>query len=260
MCELFGMSARHATDVNRSLALLRPRGGEIGPHSDGWGVAFYEGRAARVFKEPSPAAESGCLAFISDYGFQSHTVVGHIRRANPAVFGRSSANTHPFERELGGRSWVFAHNGKLEGLGDDPGLVPRRFQPIGETDSERAFCLLLDAIAQVGDDGNSVHHVIVAIGPLIWELSQRGEFNFLLSDGERLFVHAHTHLHMLHRICAVDGCEQEVVLLATSPLTDEIWAPLTGLHVFIQGRESGSATEEDEAPRRPLDHPIGMPA
>ena len=136
MCELFGMSARRPTDVNWSLALLRPRGGEIGPHSDGWGVAFYEGRAARVFKEPVPAAESGCLAFISDYGFQSRTVVGHIRRANPATFGRSSANTHPFDRELGGRSWVFADNGKLDGLRDDPILLPRRFLPIGETESQ----------------------------------------------------------------------------------------------------------------------------
>ncbi len=258
MCELFGMSARYPADVNRSLALLRPRGGEIGPHSDGWGVAFYEGRAARVFKEPSPAAESGCLAFISDYGFQSHTVVGHIRRANPAVFGRSSANTHPFERELGGRSWVFAHNGKLDGLRDDPGFVPRRFQPIGETDSERAFCLLLDAIAHVGGDADSVPHVIAAIGPLIEELSQRGEFNFLLSDGEHLFVHAHTHLHMLHRICAVDGCEQEVVLLATSPLTDEIWTPLAGLHVFTEGRENGFATEEGGTPEHSRDRSVRM--
>ncbi len=58
MCELLGMSARNPTDVNHSLALLRPRGGELGPHADGWGVAFYEGRAARVFKEPIPAAES----------------------------------------------------------------------------------------------------------------------------------------------------------------------------------------------------------
>ena len=50
MCELFGMSARRPTDVNRSLALLRPRGGEVGPHSDGWGLAFYEGKAARIFQ------------------------------------------------------------------------------------------------------------------------------------------------------------------------------------------------------------------
>jgi glutamine amidotransferase len=247
MCELFGMSARHPTDVNRSLALLRPRGGEIGPHSDGWGVAFYEGRAARVFKEPIPAAESGCLAFITGYGFQSHIVVGHIRKANPEVFGRSSANTHPFERELGGRSWVFAHNGKLEGLRDDPRFVPRRFQPIGETDSEAAFCLLLDAIARRGGDVTaSVSGIVEAIGGLIRDLSQVGEFNFLLSDGERLFAHSHTRLSMLHRVCAEHGCDQEVVLVATSPLTEEVWTPLDGLHVFIDGRESIGAAE----PRR----------
>ncbi len=238
MCELFGMSARRPTDVNRSLALLRPRGGEIGPHSDGWGVAFYEGRAARVFKEPVPAAESGCLAFISDYGFQSHTVVGHLRRANPAAFGRSSANTHPFERELGGRSWVFAHNGKLDGLRDDPTLVPRRFLPIGETDSELAFCLLLDAIAHCdGGASLSCSGVVEAIGALVERFSRIGEFNFLMSDGECLFVHAHTHLYTLHRSCRTDGCEQEVTLLATSPLTEEIWTPLSGLHVFAHGGE-----------------------
>ena len=146
MCELFGMTASHATDVNRSLALLRPRGGATAPHSDGWGVAFYEGRAARIFKEAVPAADSRCLAFISDYEFKSSTVIAHIRKANPSAFGRSSANTHPFERELGGRSWVFAHNGKLDDLRP---LAARlgRFHPIGETDSELAFCLLLDAIA-----------------------------------------------------------------------------------------------------------------
>jgi predicted glutamine amidotransferase len=238
MCELFGMSARHPTDVNHSLALLRPRGGEIGPHSDGWGVAFYEGRAARVFKEPIPAAESGCLAFISGYGFQSRIVVGHILRANPSVYGRSSANTHPFERELGGRSWVFAHNGKLDGLREGTALVPGRFHTIGETDSELAFCLLLDAIALQEIGTNSYDFAVVdAIGGLIQHLAQYGEFNFLLSDGERLFAHAHTRVFMAHRICREAGCEQEVVLLATAPLTDEIWTPLTGLRVFADGRE-----------------------
>jgi glutamine amidotransferase len=79
-------------------------------------MAFYEGRAARVFKESVPAAQSRCLAFISDYDFRSTTIIAHIRKANPPEIGRAPANTHPFERELGGRSWVFAHNGKLPGI------------------------------------------------------------------------------------------------------------------------------------------------
>ena len=238
MCELFGMSARYPTDVNHSLMLLRPRGGEIGPHSDGWGVAFYEGRAARVFKEPVPAAESGCLAFIGQYRFQSDIAIAHIRRANPAAFGRSSANTHPFERELGGRSWVFAHNGKLDGLRDAPMPAPRRFRPIGETDSELAFCLLLDAIAKAASGSHTpVHLLIGAIRPLIDRLCGFGEFNFLLSNGEFLLAHAHTHLHALHRRCCEDGCDQTVCLLATEPLTPENWLPLRGLHAFARGAE-----------------------
>lgn len=151
MCELLGMSARHLTDVDHSLALLRPRGGEIGPHADGWGVAFYEGRDARIFKEPVPASESRCLAFIADYNYRSNMFIGHIGKANPPNIGRASANTHPFSRELSGRSWVFAHNGKLPGLKENSGFTLGRFQPIGETDSEHAFCYLLDQIVQAND-------------------------------------------------------------------------------------------------------------
>ncbi len=242
MCELFGMSARHPTDVNHSLALLRPRGGEIGPHSDGWGIAFYEERACRVFKEPVPAAESRCLAFISEYDFQSATVIAHIRRANPVTIRRASANTHPFERELGGRSWVFAHNGKLPGLHRDPRFAPRRFQPMGETDSEYAFCLLLDALATPvrADSGAfSVPELVARLGPLVERLADFGEFNFMLSDGDHMLAHAHTRLHVLHRTCDQEDCQQDVILLATSPLTDETWVSLVpgSLHVFVRGRE-----------------------
>lgn len=242
MCELFGMSASHVTDVNHSLALLKPRGGEIGPHADGWGVAFYEGRAARIFKEPVPAAESRCLAFITEYDFQSTTVIAHIRKANPEKIGRASANTHPFERELNGRSWVFAHNGKLPGVKENPTFAIKRFQPLGETDSEYAFCLLLDVIAgsdTFREENLSAHDLVEMIGPLVGKLSAIGEFNFMLSDGENLIVHAHTHMHALHRTCGVDGCTQEVVLLATSPLTDEPWKTLSpgSMNMYMNGKE-----------------------
>lgn len=242
MCELFGMSARYPTDVNHSLALLRPRGGEIGPHADGWGVAFYEGRAARVFKEPIPAAESRCLAFIARYNFQSTVVIGHIRKANPPKIGRASANTHPFEREFAGRSWVFAHNGKLPGLRTPPDLSGVRFLPMGETDSEHAFCLLLNAIAdrtKANQNALTSDDFIAAIEQPVGRLAALGEFNFMLSNGEYLVAYAHSRLHALHRICSEDNCEQEVTLLATSPLTDEPWSPLPpgSLYVYALGKE-----------------------
>jgi glutamine amidotransferase len=234
------MSARHPTSVNHSVALLRPRGGEIGPHADGWGLAFYEGRAARVFKEPIPAAESRCLAFISEYDFRSTVVIGHIRRANPPEFGRTSANTHPFSRELGGRSWVFAHNGKVPGVKADPRFALGRFRPIGETDSEHAFCFLLDQIARAGGEGVLGPGELEAVlrGPLAL-MSALGELNLLMSDGARLFAYANTRLHRVSRTCVEAPCDQQVTVFATSPLTDEAWQPLDlgRLHVFAGGME-----------------------
>jgi len=243
MCELFAMSASHPTDVNQSLTLLRPRGGELGPHSDGWGVAFYEGHAARVFKEPVPAAESRCLAFIAGYDFQSAMVIAHIRKANPEKIGRTSANTHPFEREWNGRSWVFAHNGILPGLRKNSAFAVRRFRPLGDTDSEHAFCVLMDAIAASHADAReelSANTIVDTIRPLVDKLTEFGEFNFILGNGESLIVHAHTNLHELRRHCRVDGCQREVALIATMPLTDEPWVQLASrsIHVYANGRES----------------------
>lgn len=37
MCELLGMSANVPTDISFSLSGLIPRGGQTGPHKDGWG-------------------------------------------------------------------------------------------------------------------------------------------------------------------------------------------------------------------------------
>ncbi|VAW16769.1 Putative glutamine amidotransferase YafJ [hydrothermal vent metagenome] len=242
MCELFAMSARRPTDVNHSLALLQPRGGDIGPHADGWGVAFYEGKAARIFKEPIPAAESQCLAFITEYDFSSSTVIAHIRKANPEKVGRSSANTHPFERELAGRSWVFAHNGKLPGIKDNSDFTLGRFNPLGDTDSEYAFCLLLDEIARLAGPGNrmpSANQLAQMIRPLVKKLSALGEFNFMLSDGECLIVHAHTRMNSLCRSCLDMQGTQKILLLATVPLTDEPWQalPASSMHVYKNGVE-----------------------
>jgi len=241
MCELLGMCARYPTDVNRSLALLRPRGGELGPHADGWGVGFYEGRAARVFKEPIPAADSRCLGFITEYDFQSAIVIGHIRKANPPEFGRASANTHPFQRELGGRSWVFAHNGKLIGVRDEPRFALGRFRPMGETDSEHAFCFLLDRVAaHLGVDGSIASEALVrALEAPVRSLADLGELNLLLSDGEHLVAFANRKLHILTRTCVERGCDQSVVMLATTPLTGEAWSPLAmdTLYVFAGGME-----------------------
>ncbi len=240
MCELFAMSANQPMDVDKYLTLLMPRGGKLGPHADGWGVAYYEGHASRVFKDANPAAESRYLRMLARSQLKSTVVIAHIRKANPSVVGRATANTHPFEREWNGYSWVFAHNGKLPGFEESGVLRHSRFQPMGNTDSELAFCYLMENLASRIDYGEAVTpaRVVEAISPAVGSLCRYGEFNFILGNGEYLFVHAHTHLHELVQAPAASGNLQSTVLLATAPLTQDNWQALKpgSIRVYRDGR------------------------
>lgn len=241
MCELFAMNASEAINVKRYLTALKLRGGKLAPHADGWGVAYYEGRAARIFKDAAPAAESPFLTLLTRHKMESSSVIAHIRKANPSVFGRRIANTHPFERELNGRAWVFAHNGKLPGL-IDLGMRPDSyFKPQGDTDSEFAFCLIMDSLARATrfDEQPSTQRLARIIRTEAATLSEFGEFNFLLSDGQSLFVHAHTRLHKLQVSSAGLVHKPHKIVIATEPLSAEPWQALepSSFHVFQNGQE-----------------------
>ena len=141
MCELLGMSANVPTDICFSFAGLMKRGGETGPHKDGWGIAFFEGKGVREFKDVDASAQSEIAHFVKNYPIKSHMVISHIRQANS---GRVSLeNTHPFQRELWGKSWVYAHNGQLKGVKKQ---LLEYYRPVGSTDSEYALCYLLDQL------------------------------------------------------------------------------------------------------------------
>ncbi|MFW5926759.1 MAG: class II glutamine amidotransferase, partial [Wenzhouxiangella sp.] len=157
------------------------------------------------------------------YDLRSWMVIAHIRKANPPVVGRSYANTHPFEREAGGRAWVFAHNGMLPGI---ERFRIGRYTPMGDSDSEHAFCVLMEVIHNCIDQAGrlvDIDQSLNCLEPAISEINPLDEFNFLLGNGESLFVHAHSELHLLKRNCIVDGCDQQVILIATKPLSEEPW-------------------------------------
>ncbi len=122
MCELLGMSANVPTDIVFSFTGLMQRGGGTGPHRDGWGIAFYEGRGVRLFQDPLASVDSEVARLVQRFPIKSETVIGHIRQANVGKVGLS--NTHPFIRELGGRYWTFAHNGQLADFQPKPGFLP----------------------------------------------------------------------------------------------------------------------------------------
>jgi glutamine amidotransferase len=252
MCELFAMSSRHPADVRFSLEEFSRHGGLAGPHKDGWGIAWYEDADVRLVKEPSAASDSACLDFIQDHPFRSTLVMSHIRKATQ---GRLTlANTQPFTRELGGRMHVFAHNGDLRSARLGSSYSLGAYHPVGDTDSEYAFCAMLEGLSRLWREHGQTPPLalrLALVSEFATGLRSLGPANFLYADGDALFVHGHkrTHadgirppgLHLLCRTCAgesgpfaAEGLHiassagaQEVVLAASVPLTPgEPWRPL----------------------------------
>jgi len=185
MCELLGMSANVPTDICFSFTGLVQRGGRTGPHSDGWGISLYEGRGSRSFHDPRPSVASEIAELIQRYAIKSKIIISHIRKANRGKV--CLENTHPFARELWGCSWVFAHNGQLKGI------KKKRlefFQPVGTTDSEHAFCWMLDQIRKKYPKRPAdPRRLWRYIHKLAEKISKLGVFSFLMSDSYFLYVY-----------------------------------------------------------------------
>ncbi|HGJ5881795.1 class II glutamine amidotransferase [Arsenophonus sp.] len=195
MCELLGMSASVPTDINFSLSGLIPRGGQTGPHKDGWGITFYEGRGCRTFKEHKPCYQSPIARFVQEYPIKSEAVIAHIRQANRGDV--LLENTHPFTRELWGRNWTYAHNGQLEGYKK---LPVGHYRPIGKTDSEWVFCWILYQLAEkYPKKPTNWLTVYRFIAKLADQLKLMGVLNMLISDGQYMMAYCSTDLHWLTR-------------------------------------------------------------
>jgi hypothetical protein len=74
-------------------------------------------------------------------------VISHIRRASDPT-APSFINSHPFAGELYGFTHVFAHNGEVLEIFQDRRFEPKYYFPLGDTDSERAFCALMDRLRE----------------------------------------------------------------------------------------------------------------
>ncbi len=195
MCELLGMSANVPTDIRFSFSGLMERGGGTGPHGDGWGIAFYEGNGCRAFHDPGPSANSEIARMVRRYPIKSRVVVCHIRRATT---GRVCLeNTHPFTRELWGRTWAFAHNGRLKGIKRWP---LKFYKPIGTTDSEYAFCWILDQLrVRYSRPPKRARILWRAVRESMARVNGLGSFNVLLSDSQHLYAHCSSKLAWLTR-------------------------------------------------------------
>ena len=264
MCELFAMSSRTPAIVNYSLHTFAKHGGVTHSNKSGWGIAYFQDRDALLIREPKPAADSPWVDFIATQNLESATVIAHVRLATIGV--PTLQNTHPFRRVLGGHVHVFAHNGTLKNLHASAVAQATDATPIGETDSELAFCLLLERMAPLWADPGatpSVEARLEAFAAFAADMMSFGSSNFLYSDGDALFVHGHRRIYEEHgqfseprppglsmRDCfacqqgpewACDGLkvglrDQRTILFASVPLDDHGWEPLPeGTAIAVRG-------------------------
>ena len=252
MCELLALSSSRPARLTFSLQTLAARGGASGSSHDGWGVAFYQGIDVALFREPAAAADSALVRFLETEGPATHLAISHIRHATQG--GVSLANTQPFVRELGGRAHVFAHNGDLPGIyrSEALALALGSHRPVGQTDSEHSFCVLLERLSTLWVDGHlpSLQARRSLVNAFAADLRELGPANFLYADGDALFAHGHRRLQRvsrraeppglwwLQRECAAGDQENkheagvsvdvaaQSLLFASVPLTDDPWQPL----------------------------------
>ena len=81
MCQLLGMNCNTPTDIVFSFEGFRRRAGLTDCHSDGFGIAFFEGKGVRVFRDDKPGCSSIIADAVKQYHIKSLNVIAHIRKA-----------------------------------------------------------------------------------------------------------------------------------------------------------------------------------
>ena len=245
------MNCNVPTDIVFSFTGFAMRGGRTDTHQDGWGIAFFEGAGVRHFVDHQAAIDSPIAELIKRYPIKSRNVIAHIRKATQ---GRVALeNCHPFVRELWGCYWVFAHNGDLKQFAP---ALHGAFRPVGSTDSELAFCYLLQELhARFGDVRPDRPALTAALAELVPRIAAHGTFNMLLASGTELYAHCSTKLHYLVRqhpfetaslsdedvsvdFAQLTTPDDRVAIIVTEPLTtNESWTAFQPgeLKLFVDG-------------------------
>jgi len=220
MCELLGLTSNAPIEPQQLLRRFGARGGDVADNPDGWGLARLVAGAFRIDKEPQAAARSKRFRALCAKT-RSSLLLAHVRKANPPT-ARISANTHPFSRRCCGREWIFAHNGIVPDAAELSGTGPAQFcAPAGDTDSEHAFCVVLDRIAAAFSSARP-NRWFDALARTAELLASQGRFNFLMSDGVHLVAYGHDRLHSLVDTATACRCSAatRLAVVATEPLTD----------------------------------------
>ena len=175
MCRLFAAAASDPVDV--SFELLRSDNSVLRQseaHDSGWGSVYYteHGEEVNRFPQAAHADES----FDDLTSGRARLIMVHVRRAT--IGGLTLENTHPFTRG----PYSYCHNGTILKASDLEPLADR--PPVGDTDSERFFNLLMTDF----DSGDVIASLRRAVERTC-DTCRFSALNFLFCDGRRMYAY-----------------------------------------------------------------------
>jgi len=214
-----------------------------------WGLIQYEGAEALCLKES--AARAGSVA--------QRALAQWDRAASHWIYAASSSDSNrrdlsrrgPFLREMAGRHHIFFHDGLLPGIEESYRFPLGQFAPLGESDSERAFCALLSRNRIIWQEGRPEQIVRLSIvTDFASRIAPLGPSSFIYSDGDYLYIHSdrrsvngavrpgyyvlETQSSQPLNGVSLQACEDTpLVLVSDRPLSDGDWRPMADGEVLM---------------------------
>lgn len=236
MCELLGASLKRPADFKKYLEVFFSHSIN---HPHGWGLMSMQNGRPVIVKESLCARESIAAAEAVDKLTPQKDILAHIRYAT--VGSKRIENSHPFwNTDNSGRQWTLIHNGTIYS-----GMELMKYLDLqnGDTDSERIFLYLLDAVnCEIKKNPNPDDKIrFEIIDRLVNRLSPRNKLNLMIFDGEVLYVHKNMNNTLSYKYTD-DG-----VILSTQPLDDDGWRdlPMCRLFAFKHGEKIFEGTSHE---------------
>jgi predicted glutamine amidotransferase len=184
-------------------------------HVSGWGVyaSDFGGSTLhyRSMKDAWDDPSFDILSEIMDNSSGDRTFLVHLRKAS--VGTPRAVNSHPFA--VDGK--VFMHNGSIKGLS---GSFSASRMPVGQTDSEKFFLLLLDSLRD--------REMPAALGQVLPKLERLdySSLTFVMQDGPFLYAYRHFGKHEDYYTLYY-AQSRDSVLFSSEPLTSSLeWYPI----------------------------------
>lgn len=241
-----------------NLILTKPG---IDMSSSGWGIGWYpsDDCAAAVVKDSGGKSAESFTNTLNDWKyFRSTSFICKVRGAAKKNYLQ---DTQPFQRSFWGRDWLFIHNGDLNKaklkamLKDESGFL----KPLGSTDSEIAFCYLLQQIQEQKVERIADLDMAVC-REWLSALDELGTSDIVLSDSQSILMfHGKNSLQSLYysrvtpphpeyRQLSSDGIEVQFedsrdtfrtyFLLSSVMLNGSQWTPMQKGQVLVVRRGS----------------------